>query len=241
MKKIAILTATFNNESDILTLINSLNSQSNKNFKWYIVDNMSSDKTLEIIKEYCLIDYHIISEKDDGIYDALNKGIKIIMEDYYLVLGGDDIIYPTSINNFISNISGEPNLVFSKWKVANRVLSPKKNLGWLFGMLGIGSSHSVATLIRKNLHEKIGYYDLRFKMCADQYFIKKTYNYDKKKIIYVNFISGIFNNSGYSSTNIYQYINEHFLIQLKTEKLKFLQIIFYFLRIIKHWKKIKNF
>ena len=61
-----------------------------------------------------------------------------------------------------------------------------------------------------------------------------------KKVVYVDFISGKFNNTGYSSTNIYQYINELFLIQLKTEKLRFLQIFYLFWN-SKHWKKIINF
>lgn len=241
MNKIAILTATFNNKNDILNLINCLNSQTSQNFKWYIIDNLSLDGTLDLIKKYCKVDYYIVSEKDYGIYDALNKGIKLIVEDYYLVLGGDDYIYPDTIERFIFVIKHQPNLVFSKWEVGSKVLSPKKNLGWLYGMLGIGSSHSVATLINKKLHTAIGFYDLRFKMCADQYFVKQAYYYDKKSVVYVNFISGRFNDTGYSSTNIYQYINELFLIQLKTEKFKFLQFFLFILRIFKHWKKIINF
>lgn len=241
MNKIAILTATFNNKNDILNLINCLNSQTSQNFKWYIIDNLSLDGTLDLIKKYCKVDYYIVSEKDYGIYDALNKGIKLIDEDYYLVLGGDDYIYPDTIEKFIFVIKHQPNLVFSKWEVGSKVLSPKKNLGWLYGMLGIGSSHSVATLINKKLHTAIGFYDLRFKMCADQYFVKQAYYYDKKSVVYVNFISGRFNDTGYSSTNIYQYINELFLIQLKTEKFKFLQFFLFILRIFKHWKKIINF
>ena len=51
MNKIAILTATFNNKNDILNLINCLNSQISQNFKWYIIDNLSSDGTLDVIKK----------------------------------------------------------------------------------------------------------------------------------------------------------------------------------------------
>ena len=71
------------------------------------------------------MDYLIVSEKDHGIYDALNKGIKIIDEDYYLVLGGDDYIYPDTIEKFISSIKDQPNLVF-KMEVATKFISKKK-------------------------------------------------------------------------------------------------------------------
>ena len=51
MNKITILTATFNNKNDILNLINCLNSQISQNFKWYIIDNLSSDGTLDVIRK----------------------------------------------------------------------------------------------------------------------------------------------------------------------------------------------
>ena len=151
MNKIAILTATFNNKNDILNLINCLNSQISQNFKWYIIDNLSSDGTLDVIKKNCKVDYLIVSEKDNGIYDALNKGIKIIDEDYYLVLGGDDYIYPDTIEKFISSIKDQPNLVFSKWEVATKVLSPKKNLGWIYACLVLVLTLS-CNIINKKLH-----------------------------------------------------------------------------------------
>ena len=106
-------------------------------------------------------------------------------------------------------------------------------------MLGIGSSHSVATLINKKSY-LVGFYDLRFK-CVLINILLNNHIIMIKKVVYVDFISGKFNNTGYSSTNIYQYINELFLIQLKTEKLRFLQIFLFILRILKHWKKIINF
>ena len=240
MSQIAIITATLNSQNFILELIRSLNSQTNKNFCWYIIDCLSTDNTVELIKNYSEVNYQIISEQDSGIYDALNKAIKIIEEEYYLVLGSDDIIYQDTINSYIASIKKNPDLVFSRWNVNQKTLKPKTKFGWLNGMLGVGSSHSVATLIKKKLHLEIGYYDLNYRMCADQLFIKKVCYKKNTKILYEKFISGKFNSSGYSSTNIFQYINELFLIQISTEKYKFLQLILYLLRVIKHWKKIKN-
>ena len=74
MTKISIITATFNSQNFINTNLNSINNQTYKNYEHIIVDNNSQDKTLEIIKHNGK-NIKIISEKDNGIYDALNKGI----------------------------------------------------------------------------------------------------------------------------------------------------------------------
>ena len=71
--KISIITATFNSQNFITTNLNSINNQTYKNFEHLIIDNKSQDKTLEIIKNNGK-NIKIISEKDNGIYDAFNKG-----------------------------------------------------------------------------------------------------------------------------------------------------------------------
>ena len=238
MTKIVIITATLNEEKRILDLIESLNNQNNQNFKWYVIDGNSIDKTLDLIKDKSNFQLEISSKKDAGIYDALNRGISLIKEDYYLVVGSDDYLYKNAVDLFHNSIKTNPDLVFSSWMVGERIIKPGKNLGWLKGMLGVGSSHSVATLIKRSLHNKIGNYNLKFKMCADQLFIKQAYNNKNTYVVRENFISGKFNNTGYSSSNIYQYISEIFLIQISTERFKIFQFILFILRIVKHWKKI---
>ena len=112
-----------------------------------------------------------------------------------------------------------PDLIASKWKVGDKIYQPYKKLGWLKGMNGISSSHSVATLIKKDLHVKFGEYSLKFPICSDALFIK-TCIYGKAKIIYADFISGIFNIGGFSSKNKFKTLKEQYEIQKLTEKFK---------------------
>ena len=104
-------------------------------------------------------------------------------------------------------------------------------------MLGVGSCHSVATLIKRELHDKYGLYDLNFPVCADQLFIKNVV-YDRTSVHHTNFVSGKFSTEGFSSLNTLKNLSEFFKIQILTEKLKFIQFILFLLRLIKNYKKL---
>ena len=237
MNKISIITATYNSESTIKALIKSLESQSDQNFDWFIADNCSTDQTIKIINNVNKFNVNIISEQDKGIYDALNKAIKRSKNKFYLVVGSDDYLSSDCVENFRKSINENVDLIFSAWKVGNKISYPKKKLGVIYGMLGVGSCHSVATLIKKSLHEKWGYYDLQFKVCADQYFIKKSV-YGGAVCKHMNFVSGEFSNEGFSSINTLNNLSEFFKIQLLTEKNKLFQFSLFILRIIKNYKKL---
>jgi glycosyltransferase involved in cell wall biosynthesis len=93
MVKISIITATYNSEKTIEQTILSVASQSYANIEHVIVDGKSTDRTLEIIKRLQHPKLIYISEKDKGIYDALNKGVAMATGDVIGVIGSDDF-YP---------------------------------------------------------------------------------------------------------------------------------------------------
>ena len=81
---ISIITATFNSQYFIQNLINSLSNQTDKRFEWIVIDGNSNDNTIKILKNVKNIKLTYISENDEGIYDAINKGIKLANYNYYL-------------------------------------------------------------------------------------------------------------------------------------------------------------
>ena len=95
--KFSILTATFNSEQTISDTIKSINSQNYRTIEHIIIDACSSDKTISIITSEASIRPKIISEKDHGIYDALNKGIRKASGDYILCLHSDDMLASNTI------------------------------------------------------------------------------------------------------------------------------------------------
>ena len=84
MPIISIVTVVLNVENTILTTLDSLVRQNFSDFEWIIIDGNSSDGTLEVLKKHKKHINHIISEPDNGIYDAMNKGIKHAEGEYLI-------------------------------------------------------------------------------------------------------------------------------------------------------------
>jgi glycosyltransferase len=93
--KITIITAVFNSKDFIETCINSVLTQRYRDKEYIVIDGGSTDGTLEIIKRNELGITKLISEKDNGIYDAMNKGIRYATGDVIGILNADDF-YPSS-------------------------------------------------------------------------------------------------------------------------------------------------
>ena len=90
--KISIITICYNSQNSISKTIESVKSQSINNLEYIIIDGGSSDGTIDIIKNHKIVD-KLISEKDGGIYDAFNKGLKIATGDIIGFLNSDDIFH----------------------------------------------------------------------------------------------------------------------------------------------------
>ena len=99
---ISVITVCYNAQETLENTIQSVLNQNYDNVEFIIIDGNSSDNSLEIIRKYNDYIDLWISEKDDGIYDALNKGVKFSKNKYYLVIGSDDIIYSNTIYKFNS-------------------------------------------------------------------------------------------------------------------------------------------
>lgn len=99
---ISIIIATYNAEKYIRRALNSVYSQDYKNIECIVVDGKSSDRTIDIVEEYRKKGVRYISEKDLGIFDALNKGIKLATGEWIYILGADDELLPNGLSNFFS-------------------------------------------------------------------------------------------------------------------------------------------
>mgnify|MGYP003720349897 CR=1 FL=1 len=93
LPKISIITVAFNSASTIKDTIESVLAQDYNNIEYIIIDGGSSDGTLDIIKKYESQIHYFISEPDTGIYDGMNKGIRVATGDIVGILNSDDF-YP---------------------------------------------------------------------------------------------------------------------------------------------------
>jgi len=173
--KVSIITATYNSAETIRDTLQSLNAQSYKDIEYIIIDGASKDNTIDVIKNECTRVAKIISEPDDGIYDALNKGILASTGEIVGFLHSDDLFaYPDVITDIVKQfeISGCDALygdlqyvskdntdnVIRLWKSGTYNIAKMKN-GWM-------PPHPTFYM-KRELYEQFGSFDLSFKIAGD--------------------------------------------------------------------------
>ena len=97
---LTIIIPTFNSSAYLKTCLNSLEKQTYKNYKVFIVDGGSKDNTLEIFKNFSF-SHKVVSKKDKGCADGINKILSKIKSNYFMIIGSDDVI---SDKNYIKNL-----------------------------------------------------------------------------------------------------------------------------------------
>ncbi len=113
MYKISIITVTFNAEKIIEDTLKSIICQTYKNIELIVIDGLSSDTTLDILKKYKHNIDIIISEKDYGIYDAMNKGIKTATGDFITFLNaGDEYYSKDTIEDLFRDCDEKTNVLY---------------------------------------------------------------------------------------------------------------------------------
>ena len=165
--KISIITVSKNSEKYLEENILSVYGQSYKNYEHIIIDGNSTDKTVDIIKKHKDKISYWVSEKDNGLYDAMNKGIKKSSGDIIGILNSDDIFFPQALQivNKYFLLHTELDFLFGsvyKHKLMHGYY-PKK-IKWSFGFY---STHSVGFFIKKKSQEKVGPYSLKYKYSSD--------------------------------------------------------------------------
>ncbi len=188
--KLSVITIVFNNVKDIERTMLSVINQTYKNIEYIIIDGCSTDGTLEVIEQYRPQIGIFISEKDKGIYDAMNKGLAVATGDYVLFMNsGDEIYEPETVAKIFSAYAdadiyyGETEMINADGESlgARRHQIPKqlKLSSFKFGM---SVSHQ-AIYIKKSITEK---YDERYRLSSDIDWILKAIK-KADKIINVQF------------------------------------------------------
>ena len=198
----SIITVVLNGEKFLRETIESVKNQSFKDYEYIIIDGGSTDKTLDIIKEYSEhIDFWI-SEKDRGLYDAFNKGILMAKGKYIGIINSDDIYTINAlkiINEYFSN-NLEIDFIFGSvqkhWGILHGYRPKKIYYSW-----GFYSSHSTGFFIKKESANKVGLYDLRYKYHADYDFFFRMIVKNKLKGMATrkDEVTGVFRRGGFSS------------------------------------------
>jgi glycosyltransferase involved in cell wall biosynthesis len=235
--RLTIITPTKNAEQFVTQLINALNKQTNKNFEWLVVDGGSDDQTKSIIHKTAQFQYKIIDAKDFSIYHATNIAVENVETEYYAVSGADDHFFPNFVESFYAHVNKSNfDILFGATVSGSEKVFPGRKLGWLNGMHGIGSSHSIGSIIKTDLHYTYGMYSKMYPVVADQFFIKNCV-YGGAKVTRTDEVFGHYSLTGFSSTNALHYQLDFFKMQLHTERYKVFQFLIFTARLIKLFLK----
>ena len=174
--KVSIITVCFNSDKTIRDTIESVLAQDYPNIEYLVIDGLSKDNTMDIVNEYSGKISKIISESDQGIYDAMNKGVKYSTGDIIGILNSDDFFDNRSIisdvvEHFNSNptvgliigdvVYVDPNNIekITRFYSSKKFKPFKLRFGWM-------PPHT-ATFIKTDLYRKYGNYSTDYEISAD--------------------------------------------------------------------------
>lgn len=191
--KVSIITVCYNSERTIEDTLQSIINQSYQNIEYIVIDGVSTDSTLTIINKYKDKITTIVSEKDNGIYDAINKGIRLATGDIIANLNSDDFYID---NNVIADVVA----TFGKEKTdtlyadlyyvdavdTNKIVRYWKSKQYKEGLFLKGWMPPHPTFfVKKEVYQKYGLFDLQFKSAADYEIMLRFIHRFKTSIAYL--------------------------------------------------------
>ena len=193
--KLTILTVCYNSGATIRDTLESLVHQTDHDFEYIVVDGASTDRTLEIIKEYeDRLPMRLLSEPDNGLYDALNKGIHMASGDVVGLLNSDDYYEPTTVqlvkacfteNPSMDFLCGAMRLVtYKKEEIRVVYNQPLERIVYEMPL------NEPATFVRKSVYDEIGGFNPKYRVSADYDFTCRAYIANKR----FKFISDVLTN-----------------------------------------------
>jgi glycosyltransferase len=173
--KVSIVTIVRNNRATMEDCIKNVLSQSYKEIEYIVVDGGSNDGTIDIIQAYCERISRWISEPDQGVYDAMNKGIKMATGEVIGFLHSSDVYaHPRVIEEVahvfedskVSSVYGD--LQYVDKEDLNRVIRNWKSSPYRHGKFKQGWMPPHPTFfVRKEIYEKYGYFNTHFRIAGD--------------------------------------------------------------------------
>jgi glycosyltransferase involved in cell wall biosynthesis len=220
----SIITVTYNAAQWLERTIQSVINQTYSDIEYIIVDGGSTDGTVDIITNYELRITKWISEPDNGLYDAMNKGLKLATGDYvWFINAGDRIHSPDTIREIANRLSPFtfhplPDIIYGETEISDaqgnslgirRLKAPEK-LTWKSFSMGMLVSHQ-SFIVKREIAEP---YDLHYRYAADIDWcircLKKTNN-----ILNTHLILSWFLEAGYSAANRKSSLKERYEIMCK--------------------------
>lgn len=205
MSKVSVITINYNNSAGLEKTINSVLSQSSSEYEFIVIDGASTDGSVDLIKKNASRINYWVSEKDAGIYDALNKGVNKATGDYLIFLNSGDYFYDNKVveafgvfasSNNKKVIYGNSN--FIEKDGTSRVVCPPAKLDLNFWYADTVNHQAI--FFKRELFLKYGDFDIQYKYAADFDCLFKIYMKEPSEFVYWNQLVCHYDNTGLTST-----------------------------------------
>lgn len=182
MKKVSIITVCFNSSKTIRRTLESVLQQSYSEIEYLIIDGGSADTTVDIIKEYEPL-FHgrmkWVSEKDDGIYDAMNKGIRMASGELIGIINSDDYYEKRAVENMVDELEEDRyQILYGAMRTWKNGEEESINISSHKFIQDRMINHP-SCFVTKAIYEDYGYYDTRYKSVADYDFMLRMYQHEE--------------------------------------------------------------
>ena len=240
--KITIVTVCLNSESTIEWALESIAAQSYKNLEHIVVDGGSKDATVTLIHGWKKHPVRLISERDKGIFDAMNKGIALATGDVVGILNSDDAYYDRDILKKVAKTMNAPSVDAC---YADLIYVEKNNLHKIFrywkaspfekGLFRKGWVPPHPTFfVHRRIYEKYGLFDLDYSLAADFELMARFLERFQIKATYIPQIFVKMCSGGVSNKSLFNIIRQNFEIYqaIKKNNLRFYFFPFVFTKLI---------
>jgi len=232
--KLSIITVNKNNASGLEVTGFSVIFQTFNDFEWIVIDGGSEDNSIEVIKKYSHSIKYWVSEADDGIYNAMNKGILHATGDYCLFLNSGDWLFgPDSLKNAFNIIqNSKPADIYYGNCLTNDFFLTSEYLLWkmpdpltaddLYAQTALSHQNS---FIKRSLFHDHEFYNEDYPTVSDALFFAKEFLKHESKFIHINTVISVYSLDGISST--YKYAKEelHDLIKKLMNPLEYKKLV----------------
>lgn len=232
--RLSIVTTTFNCIDALEGYVRSVSALGVGRFDWVVIDAGSTDGTAEFLAANAGLFSAYESAPDAGIYYGLNRALARVATSHYLVLGADDRLSPSLLDDLAAPLASGAALVLGAVRLVPSGAIKRPGARWLHAVAWgrVISHHSVGTVIRTNLHQAFGRYDTDYRVVADGAFLKRVLQSDERvatsEAVFGDYVAG-----GLSDRSAFRSVVETFMFQVRAGSSLLLQLPLLALRLMK--------
>jgi len=214
--KVSIITGTYNSEATVSDTLRSVQKQTYNNIEHIIIDGASTDNTLEVVRSigHC---GPLVSEKDEGIYDAMNKGIQLAKGDIIGILNSDDFYTKDNVIEKVVDTfkASGCDAVYGDLDYVDANNTKKVLRKWIAGgynrdlfLNGWMPPHPTF-FVRREVYEKFGKFNTALKSSADYELLLRLLFVNKLKVVYIPGVMVHMRAGGHSNSSLLNRLKAH--------------------------------